>query len=119
MHLAAVGIGGAGGTALRAGLNEWIGADAGWPWATFVANIVGTVLLIALIMRAPRLMDPAGTGRSLLAVGFCGGLTTFSLFQIELVRFLKEGELLLGFGYPAASLAVALAAAFAIRPVRA
>lgn len=118
LHLSAVGIGGAVGTGSRAGLLEWAGPGDGWPWPTFAANLVGTVLLVTLIVRAPKLMDPSGTWRSLLGVGFCGGLTTFSLFQIELVRFLKAGDLLLALGYCAASLLAGLAAAMWVRPAR-
>lgn len=116
LHLAAVGIGGAAGTLARAALGEWLPAGEDWPWPTFLANAIGTALLAVLVLRAPRLMHPSGTWRSLLGVGLCGGLTTFALFQLELARFLKDGRFLLALAYGAASLAVGLAVAFAVRP---
>jgi CrcB protein len=113
-HLAAIWIGGAAGTALRVALVELIGTSARWHWATFVANILGTALLIVLYMRVPNLMAPHRPWRAALGAGLCGGLTTFSLFQIELVTFAKDGHLLLGLGYAASSVALGLLVALSI-----
>ncbi len=106
--MVAIGVGGTVGTVLRLGLAQLADPSRGWPWATFVANVVGTTVLIVLYMRAPTLMAPHRRWRAALGAGLCGGLTTFSLFQIELVRFLKDGHLIRALTYGVASIVVSL-----------
>ena len=104
--LAAVAIGGAAGTLLRAALVEAIPRDPGhWPWATLAANVAGA-LVLGLVAR--RVADPAGRG--LLGAGFCGGLTTFSTLQLELYDLFDAGEPALAATYAAVSVAAGLIA---------
>jgi CrcB protein len=109
-ELLAVFAGGCAGTLARAALGEGLTHDlGGWPWATFVANIVGAFLLGAFAARlADRERHPLA--RPLLTTGFCGALTTFSTLQIELLDMLDEGALGLAFAYAAASVVVGLGA---------
>jgi CrcB protein len=101
-ELGAVFLGGAVGTLLRAGLLEGLGEGApGWPWATFIVNLVGAFLLGWLVVR----FSPAFRWRPLLTTGLCGGLTTFSTMQVELLTMLEAGHVGIAVGYAAASLA--------------
>ena len=79
---------------------------AQWPWATFIANVVGALVLGAVAVR----FAPGTPRRGLLGTGFCGALTTFSTLQLELFDQLDAGHAGLAFGYAAASLATGLAA---------
>ncbi|RSN62831.1 fluoride efflux transporter CrcB [Amycolatopsis sp. WAC 04182] len=68
-------------------LRAWRG-DA-FPWGTLTVNITGSLILGVLTGWALHGGQPDGV-RSLLAVGFCGGLTTFSTFGYETLRLFTE-----------------------------
>jgi CrcB protein len=104
---AAVMIGGAAGTLARAGLAEALPITPGhFPWATFAANIAGTLLLGWLAAAVA-----GGLWRPLVGTGFCGALTTFSTLQVQLVQLADAGHGGLAALYLAVSLATGLAAA--------
>ena len=99
--LGAIFIGGALGTLLRAGTVELLGHGAPeWPWATFLVNVVGSFLLGLFVVGLPE----AGYRRPLLMAGFCGGLTTFSTLQLELLEMFDEGSTGLAVLYLAGSI---------------
>ena len=100
----AVMLGGAAGTLTRAGLAEVLPVTPGaWPWATFVANIAGTVIL-GWVVAAER-------WRPLVGTGFCGALTTFSTFQVETFRLAEGGHGVLAAAYMGVSVGAGLLAA--------
>jgi CrcB protein len=93
-ELGAVFAGGALGALARAALAEafpW--SPAHWPWPTFTVNIVGCVLLGYFTTRLQERLPLSAYGRPLLGTGLCGGLTTFSTMQVELVKMLGAHEL--------------------------
>ena len=99
-------IGGAAGTLARAGLAEALPITPGhFPWATFAANIAGTLLLGWLAAAVA-----GGLWRPLVGTGFCGALTTFSTLQVELIRMLDHGHSGLALGYALVSIAAGFAA---------
>jgi len=101
--LLAIFAGGAAGTLARAGVVEAWPPHAGhWPWATFAVNVAGSALLGWVVAghRHPRL----------LGTGFCGALTTFSTFQLELLRMADAGRPGLLALYAGASVAAGLLA---------
>jgi CrcB protein len=104
--LAAIFAGGFAGAILRVGLAESVAADpAHWPWATFIANVAGALVLGYV---AERVRDPRR--RLLLATGFCGALTTFSTLQLELLWMLDAASYELAGAYALASVAAGLLA---------
>lgn len=114
--LAAVFVGGALGTLLRAGLATWFPHEAGaWPWATFAANVVGAFVIGVVFGLAPRLTERDGRLQPFLATGICGGLTTFATLQVELVLLVDDGAWGVAAGYAAASLVAGSAAVVAGR----
>lgn len=64
------------------------------PWGTFVVNVAGSALLGLLAGSGASL--PGWVG-SLVGVGFCGALTTYSTFGLETLR-LPRGYAVLNVG---------------------
>jgi CrcB protein len=109
-ELGAIFVGGALGALLRAGLGEALpDPGVGWPWATFVVNMVGSALLGYWFTTLPHTQYR----RPLLTTGFCGALTTFSTVQVELVEMMNAGRLGLACLYLGVSVAAGLAGATA------
>jgi fluoride exporter len=105
-ELIAVFVGGCAGTLARALLGEALPHDPGtWPWATFAVNVAGAFLLGWLITRLQERLPPTAYRRPLLGTGLCGGLTTFSAFQYELLGMLDADRAGLAAAYAGGSLA--------------
>ena len=105
-----VALGGAAGAVARFALAEWITARAhgAFPWGTFAVNVLGSLVLGAVLGAYPS--SDAWAVRSLLAVGFCGAFTTFSTFGFETVGMLEMRAYGLAAAYVGASLLVGMLA---------
>jgi CrcB protein len=114
-ELAAIFAGGFVGTLARVELADALPYDSGqWPWATFIVNIVGAFLLGYFATRLQERLPLSAYRRPLLGTGLCGGLTTFSTMQVELLRMLDDDQIGLALRYASVSvlggfLAVAVA----------
>jgi fluoride exporter len=103
-ELTAVFIGGVAGALARAWVADALAHDPGrWPWATLIVNVAGAFVLGWVAARGRR--------RALLGQGFCGALTTFSTFQLELLQMLDDDRIGLALAYAAVSLALGVGAA--------
>jgi CrcB protein len=104
--VAAIFAGGALGAFARAGLAQaFPSSPAHWPWPTFAVNILGALLVGYFVTRLQERLPLSSYRRPLLGTGLCGGLTTFSTVQVELVHMLTAGEYLLAFAYGLVSVA--------------
>jgi CrcB protein len=113
-ELGAIFLGGALGALARAGLAEALpDPGVGWPWATFVVNVVGAALLGYWFTVLPHTQYR----RPLLTTGFCGALTTFSTVQLELLEMVEAGRVPLACLYLGVSVAAGLAGAQAATAV--
>ena len=84
----AVAAGGAVGAVLRFSVYKVV--DTGFPWATFIVNIVGCILASFLMFRCG--LDMQSTLRSFIFVGMFGAFTTMSTFSIDTVNLLVDGS---------------------------
>ena len=73
------------------------GGEPAFPTGTLAANLVGGFLIGLLLAAFAARTDWPEEMRLLLITGFLGGLTTFSAFSGEIVQFLMQGRLGLGF----------------------
>lgn len=110
-ELAAIFAGGFAGAIARAELAQaWAVAPSAWPWATFAVNVVGAFLLGLFVTRLQERLPLSAYRRPFLGTGVCGGLTTFSTMQVELLRMLDAGCIGLALAYAAVSIAAGFAA---------
>lgn len=79
-----------------------------FPFATMSINVVGS-LLIGLFFGLSFVSNKSSY-MALLAIGFCGGFTTFSAFSWENYNLLKQGNIFLFFMYALASVVLCLLA---------
>lgn len=109
--VAVVAVGGAIGASARYGLTlVWPTPEGGFPWATFLTNVVGCavigvfMVLVTDVWAAHRLVRP------FVGTGVLGGFTTFSTYAVDIRRLVGAGRPGLGLAYLAATLVAALAA---------
>lgn len=97
MTVLLVACGGAIGAPLRYLLDRRVqrSHDTPFPWGTLAVNVVGSFVLGLLTALATAGVLPRPVG-SLLGVGLCGALTTFSTFGYETVRLFSERARLYG-----------------------
>jgi fluoride exporter len=109
--IGAIALGGAAGTALRAGIAQALPTRMGaFPWATLVVNVSGSLIIGLVIALAVERAAPQRYLRPLVGTGFCGGLTTFSTFAVETDSLLRAGRIGVAVGYALLSVAAGLVA---------
>jgi fluoride exporter len=95
-------LGGAVGTYLRYALGKWFNEQPwtqGLPYGTLFINVSGSfVLAIVATIVLERLPPEHQDWYLLLGTGFCGGYTTFSTFEWETFRLVRDGSWWYAFG---------------------
>ena len=106
---AAIAIGAVVGAVLRWAV--FTSVDAGrFPWPVLVVNVAGSLMLGVLLAeewshpQARLLLHDAG------GIGFCGSLTTFSTFSVEVVDLARDGDVRTAAVYAVASVVGTIAA---------
>lgn len=111
-NVLAVFIGGGAGAVLRylTGVFALRYLSFSLPFATFAVNIIGCFILgflYALFIDKPEINNSL---KLALTAGFCGGLTTFSTFSLEMFEMLGNSQILYVLIYLLLSITVGLAA---------
>ena len=91
--LAAIAAGGAMGALARHLLEESVPTVPGaFPWATFLINVSGSLLIGVLMATLGLLPSRRRLARPFLGVGFLGGFTTFSTYAVQSHALVRSGH---------------------------
>ena len=106
-----IAAGGVLGALARYLVSVWLAGatGSGFPWATLLINLAGSILLGFLLRSFPTWSSPPDA-RAFLTVGFCGSFTTFSTFGYETVSLLQARAFGVAVAYAGGSFAVGLLA---------
>ena len=85
----------------------------GFPYGTIVVNVVGSLILGALIEFMALKWNVGLELRAFLVIGVLGAFTTFSAFSLDTVVLFERGELAATFVYVITSVVLSIAALFA------
>jgi CrcB protein len=109
--LGAIAAGGALGASARVGLGTAFPvAPSGFPWTIFVINVVGCLLIGALMVLVIEVWPARRLVRPFLGVGVLGGFTTFSTYVVEIEQLLDAGAVAVALAYLGGTVIAALAA---------
>jgi CrcB protein len=103
-----VGIGGFVGSIARFWLGSYITYRLGarFPYGTFVINVSGSFLIGLVVTLLAERSNWSPNLLYLIPIGFIGGYTTFSTFELEAFRSMRGGDLGLSLLYVVLSVTV-------------
>jgi CrcB protein len=112
--LGVIALGGGLGALARYGLAHlWPTPPGHFPWATFITNVLGCLLIGVLMVVVTEILPAHRLVRPFLGVGVLGGFTTFSTYAVEIRGLLAPGTVVVAFVYLAGTLLAAMLAVLA------
>lgn len=109
-HILIAGLGGFIGTVIRASVSDLFSLRQPF-WTTMSINILGS-LILGLCIGYWESNSADAKWKAFLAVGICGGFSTFSAFSMENVQLLRNGEFITAITYIGLSVLLGVAAAW-------
>ncbi|MBK9631692.1 MAG: fluoride efflux transporter CrcB [Saprospiraceae bacterium] len=99
---------------LRYSLSKWVDKwfNHHFPFGTFIVNILACFILGLVIGLAEHRQLLSPNAKMFLAVGFCGGFSTFSTFSSENLNLLQNGNHLSAIFYIFGSVIICVIACF-------
>ncbi|MBS1570404.1 MAG: fluoride efflux transporter CrcB [Bacteroidetes bacterium] len=91
---AAIFIGGGIGSLMRYGITRLLLAmdlRGAFPYATLLANVLSVFILAWMVLRMQAHFQQRPALAAFVAVGICGGFSTFSTFSYENFLLIREG----------------------------
>ena len=112
LKLLAVAVGGGIGAVTRYLVSVWAAGrfGANFPYGTLIVNVAGCFMIGLFMTLTTERLIVSPYWRLVFAVGFLGGLTTFSSFSYETLRLVEDSDILLAFYNTGLSLIVGFAA---------
>jgi fluoride exporter len=86
--------------------------QSSFPFGTFLVNVSGCLIIGLIYGLSERSSFISPGWKMFLAVGFCGGFTTFSTFANENLAMLRDGDYLHFLIYTGLSVFLGIAATF-------
>ncbi len=109
-----IGTGGFFGSVLRYGTNELVikYLETNKPVGTFAVNIIGSFLIGVILGLFENGTLISHNWKLFLAVGFCGGFTTFSSFAVENLSMMQAEQFFTSILYISISILLGLSAVY-------
>ena len=85
----------------------------GFPWATLVVNVAGSVLMGLVVEAVTRRLGGSVEWRTFLATGILGGFTTFSAFSLDAANLMNRGDNALALAYVLGSVVLSILGLYA------
>jgi fluoride exporter len=109
--LGVISLGGVLGALARYGLAvAWPHRPRQFPWATFVTNVSGCLLIGVLMVLITEVWSAHRLLRPFLGIGVLGGYTTFSAYTVDVQQLVAAGAARTALAYLAGTLVAALVA---------
>ena len=108
------GLGGFIGTALRFLISRYFQVyhTSVFPWGTFAVNILGSLIIGILFGLSEKGDLMPAEWRVFLAIGFCGGFTTFSSLSLDAFLLMQDREWVRFLAYTGLSFTLGLFAVY-------
>ena len=85
------------GGVFRYGISKLLTTNSGFPIGILASNLLASFLIGLILVLGSQRIPSSEKLYILIAIGFCGGLSTFSSFAADNVQFLESRELLMFF----------------------
>lgn len=107
-----IAFGGALGSVLRYLTAQAFSKYEGFPYGTFIANIIGCLLIGLFFGYFEKQNVVSQDLKFFLITGLCGGFTTFSTFSNENIQLIHNNQIGLAFIYTVLSIAIGFGMTF-------